>query len=207
MGNANIWISCTRQVLERKTRRDSECLKSFKRLNWKKVGRSHAWNHEFPGMAEIQGKSGITEKRSTDFFDKMLAKMREICFNRIWKQRKYCCCTLPMRNWNFLHATGISVCLLCCTLPMRNWNNNAVCIKELYVDVIAYIVVPYLWGIETSYQGYSYPQRLLFCCTLPMRNWNAALPNNNSIIFFLPFVVPYLWGIETSFIFLKSFIS
>jgi len=29
-------------------------------------------------MAEIQGKSGISEKRSTDFFDKMVAKMRKI---------------------------------------------------------------------------------------------------------------------------------
>ena len=63
----------------------------------------------------------------------------------------FICCTLPMRNWDII---VVIICISSysfiksCTLPMRNWNNF------LFVDVLIFIVilvVPYLWGIETSF--------------------------------------------------------
>ena len=97
---------------------------------------------------------------------------------------------------------------------MRNWNDLLILENtskiQLYLtyeelkrligvvnEFLFFDVVPYLWGIETSFINLRKSLICCFRCTLPMRNWNRR------ICFLLhdikkENVVPYLWGIETT---------
>ena len=77
-------------------------------------------------------------------------------------------CTLPMRNWHKLNSF-IAICLsfICCTLPMRNWH-----ILHNLCAFVNFLVVPYLWGIDT-------------------------FTSISKFYYHIQFVVPYLWGIDT----------
>ena len=107
------------------------------------------------------------------------------------KSHKYCCCTVPMRNWNTTNCHRYSIIFpISCTVPMRNWNELV-----LFFSVWKFFVVLYLWGIETQWEMKRTELPWLLRCTVPMRNWNGFHQPSYTENFCFQ-VVPYLWGIE-----------
>ena len=85
--------------------------------------------------------------------------------------------------------------LFCCTLPMRNWHLLLIFLHLSYY-FSSFLVVPYLWGIDTfNYKNFFHSIALR--CTLPMRNWHILDKMHILYFRFSWNVVPYLWGIDT----------
>ena len=84
---------------------------------------------------------------------------------------KYCCRTLPMRNWYGIHIIHSihSKVFISRTLPMRNWYLSIVQFQVTHN--LDFQVGHYLWGIDTSSQP---------------------------LTIALPHVGHYLWGIDTN---------
>ena len=114
-----------------------------------------------------------------------------------------------MRNWNTINKFLFLSIGFSCTLPMRNWNRFHCYYR--FLCFFTSVVVPYLWGIETSFSSsLSYLNRVvpylwgietlgflflfIVCfigCTLPMRNWNMQKYTKLSGLFIAPLYLTY----------------
>ena len=123
--------------------------------------------------SRIKALRELTMKRLTDFFGEKGWKTGKLGYNENRKRSKYCCWTVPMRDWN-LFSLPFSWYFNSWTVPMRDWN--------MYV---------YPYGENRN---------KYICWTVPMRDWNdlawKCLTHTSE-------VEPYLWEIETFRVLIK----
>ena len=131
--------------------------------------------------------------------------------NVLLKPHKYCCCTVPMRNWNDLtSATEFKVLSLYCTYEELKLKLHTCCnsiilcqlyctYEELKLKFLFFYfffstkVVLYLWGIETSEIAFrKVPELMLYCTYEELKLWILNISKLK-----IHNVVLYLWGIET----------
>ena len=94
-----------------------------------------------------------------------------------------------MRDWNILAPGKFLVTIPRRTLPMRDWDM----LRPPSLKSWPYLVVPYLWEIETEYPtGYQQPQPVV-----PYLWEIETVEDFHPQVLRREAVVPYLWEIET----------
>ena len=104
-------------------------------------------------LSRIKALREFAMKRLTDFFEEKGWKTGKKGYNENRKRSKYCCWTVPMRDWNLIHP------------PCSQNSSN--------LHLLCFLVEPYLWEIETHHHlARVLPLRTRW--TVPMRDWNQS---------------------------------
>ena len=83
-------------------------------------------------------------------------------YNENRKRSKYCCWTVPMRDWNLRLLFFLNSLRSCWTVPMRDWNKR-------FFEVLTRVIIRW---------------------TVPMRDWNVILLLSRKAIVVIGWTVP-----------------
>ena len=121
--------------------------------------------------SRIKALQEFTMKRLTDFFGEKDWKTAEIRYNENRKRSKYCCWTVPMRDWNSLLAFQ--------SYHTEIWLNRTY--ERLKPSAFVFLKKYYL-VLNRTYEWLKH-------CSFSHKTTSYILLNNN--------VEPYPWVIET----------